>query len=292
MILRILLFGLMAFASCGFGAFAWRATHMPTLPAPPQIATAPARPASPPPPVLIAVLAASRDLHAGSILRPEDLVARSVADAQDAERDTQSARVSLDGAMLRRALTHGQAISHDDVLIPGDHGFLAAILSPGMRAVAIGSDQLISDVGLLAPGDRVDLILTEASDAGGDKLPRSVSARTVLSDVRILAIGQQLLQAAAPRREDPGTSASITVEVSPIDTQRLMMALRLGKVALALRPAQPFRTFGNTALATAHAQADATSPAATKGSDVLRTSNDLSAVHVFDGDGADKEFKF
>ena len=48
---------------------------------------------------------------------------------------------------------------------PGDHGFLAAVLAAGMRAVTVGVDATTGAAGLIWPGDRVDLILTQTIQA-------------------------------------------------------------------------------------------------------------------------------
>jgi pilus assembly protein CpaB len=40
--------------------------------------------------------------------------------------------------MIRRRIGAGEALLVRDLLRPGEHGFLAAVLSAGMRAVTIG----------------------------------------------------------------------------------------------------------------------------------------------------------
>ena len=40
--------------------------------------------------------------------------------------------------MVRRSLSAGDVLNGADVMRPGDHGFLAAVLRPGMRAVTVG----------------------------------------------------------------------------------------------------------------------------------------------------------
>ena len=65
--------------------------------------------------------------------------------------------------MVRRSLSEGDVVRDGDVMRPGDHGFLAAVLEPGMRAVTIAVDNTTGLAGLIWPGDQVDLILTRRS---------------------------------------------------------------------------------------------------------------------------------
>ena len=299
--MRLFLFGVMAISLCCFGAVAWRATHLPPPP-PPVVAAVPQ--AAAPPPVMIAVLTAAHGLRAGSILKPEDLATASVAVpavGQGAEPDTQIARASLNGAMLRHSLSPGQAIVTTDVLLPGDHGFLAAMLAPRMRAVAIGIAQIGSDVGLLSPGDHVDLILTNADEQGDAKSnsARSIFAETVMSDVRVLAIDQQLMQAAAVDPAKPVQVSSVTVEVSPLGAERLALALRLGKVALAIRGVESSRPNDAPVLVGDRDTAPPAPPRAIRAGEVLHSVNSatdgqgaVTTVRVFDGQGSSQEFKF
>ena len=85
---------------------------------------------------------------------------------------------------------------------PGDHGFLAAVLKQGMRAVTVGVDAVSGTAGLIWPGDRVDVILTQSMD--DPKLPpgRRVAAETVLQDARVIAIDQVLVQGGVPDAPD------------------------------------------------------------------------------------------
>jgi len=84
--------------------------------------------------------------------------------------------------MVRQSLPAGTPILPGAVIRPGDHGFLAAVLRPGMRAVSVGVDAVTGTAGLIWPGDRVDLLLTQS--LSGANLPpgRQVAAETVLSD--------------------------------------------------------------------------------------------------------------
>src|SRR5579863_6671355 len=189
MVLRIVFFALMALGLVGFGTVAWISSRPPPAPAA----------ATPAPPSKVVVLAAAHPLRAGSLLKPEDLTSKEIPVSEwrtDMNVDNADMRRALQGAMVRRSLSAAEPVRTDDVMRPGDHGFLSAVLEPGMRAVTVGVDATTGAAGLIWPGDRVDLILTQTIQEASLPLGHRVVAETVLSDVRVIAIDQQLVQGA------------------------------------------------------------------------------------------------
>jgi pilus assembly protein CpaB len=128
MVLRILLFGLLLLGLAGFGGVAWYSLR-PTEAPPSDTAAAPAAKAN--------FLIAARPLRAGALIKPEDFATQEMevdAAPAGARRDTRDARSELFGAMIRRSLPAGDPMLAEDILRPGDRGFLAAVLGPDMRA--------------------------------------------------------------------------------------------------------------------------------------------------------------
>ncbi len=190
-------------------------------------------------PAKIAVLAAARPLRAGSLLKPEDLAAKEILVSDrsaDMSADTPDARRALSGAMVRRSLSEGEPIRTSDVMRPGDHGFLAAVLQPGMRAVTVAVDATTGAAGLIWPGDRVDLILTQTIQAAAMPLGHRVAAETVLSNVRVIAIDQQLVQGADANQTD-NQARTVTLEVTQEQAVSVSVATRLGRLSLSVRSA-------------------------------------------------------
>lgn len=231
MVLRVVFFALMALGLVGFGTVAWISSRPP-----PAAAAA----AVPEPPATVAVIAAAHVIHAGSLLRPEDLVAKEIPRKDlgpDSVPDSQDARRGLTGAMVRRGFGKGELIRETDVMHPGDHGFLAAVLQPGARAITVGVDAVTGTAGLIWPGDRVDLILTTVLPDNSAPPGRRVAAQTVASDVRVIAIDQQLVQGATPGgTEQP--ARTVTLEVTEQQAERVSVATRLGRLSLAVRSAE------------------------------------------------------
>jgi pilus assembly protein CpaB len=236
MMLRLTLFLVMALGLAGFGTVAWLGTRPPP--------SASSSDAADPPPFHTSVLATSHTLRPGGLIRPEDLAPIELPPndvPRGARRDSPASRGELLGSMVRHALGAGEVVLPEDIVRPGDHGFLSAVLAPGQRAVAIGVDAVSGTAGLIWPGDHVDVILTQSLQDQSLPAGRRVSGETILRDVRVIAIDQDLAQGATPGTV-PGQSTggsvpnsrTITLEVSPAGAERVAVATRLGRLSLSV----------------------------------------------------------
>jgi pilus assembly protein CpaB len=122
---------------------------------------------------------------------------------------------------------------------------LSALVSPNRRAVAIQVDKDLAAVRLLYPGAHVDIMATFT-----DPVARLVSTRTVLENVKVLAVGT-FADVEAVRRgraeadnarsgfssRDDEAEAVVTFEVTPQDAERVSLAAHEGKIDVALRSA-------------------------------------------------------
>jgi pilus assembly protein CpaB len=103
---------------------------------------------------------------------------------------------------------------------------LAGLIPPGMRAVSVRVNEVVSVAGFVLPGTRVDVLLTGNPGSGVNQ------TTTVLKNIRVLATGQKL-ERNSPG--DPENAAVITLLVSPDDAQKLALASTQGRIQLALR---------------------------------------------------------
>lgn len=142
---------------------------------------------------------------------------------------------SLMGTVVRNAITAGQPVTQGALVKPGDRGFLAAALGPGMRAVTVPVQTQTSVAGFVFPGDRIDLILTQTVPGGGDGPPLK-AAETIMRNLRVLATDQ---------RTDNGvgedgkavvrTFSNVTIEATPKIAEQIAVAQTLGSLSLSLR---------------------------------------------------------
>jgi pilus assembly protein CpaB len=116
---------------------------------------------------------------------------------------------------------------------PGDRDFLQVVLSPQARAIAIPVTTGGASTGILYPGDRVDVILTQTFKNDPPLARRSVG-ETVVENLRVLAI--DALES-RPNGTASGFGRTVTLEVTPEQAERVNVATELGKLSLTLRSA-------------------------------------------------------
>lgn len=238
----------------------------------------------------VGIIGAAHPLQAGTMIKPDDLAAVQLApDAvpEGALPDNPDSRIAMVGAMVRRPVATNAPIMQADLLHPGDHGFLAAVLRPGKRAVTVAVDAVSGSAGLIWPGDTVDVILTQVIDAPDLAPGRRVVAETVLQGARVIAIDQHLAGGPAPGGGNGQSARTVTLEVTTGDAEKVEVAGRIGRLSLAVRSSEP-----GTA-ATADSKVGPTWASDVSNALASKTQTQgPSVVKVFNGAGEGKEFKF
>ncbi len=194
------------------------------------VATAPSRAAH------AEILVAAVDLPAGMFVKEEHL--RWQSWPSDDVPDSyllmgKREQAELIGAVVRQRIPAGQPLTDGGVVKPGDRGFLAAVLAPGTRAVSVPINATSGNSGLIFPGDRVDLILTQTLQAEDGGTTRRVS-ETVLENIRIIAMGVATDDAAKEGRNYEKAKTA-TLEVTPRQAESVALVTELGKLSLSLR---------------------------------------------------------
>jgi pilus assembly protein CpaB len=192
--------------------------------------------AAPAPEEVYEVLVADTNLPAGTFVKPQHLRwQRWPTDDVPETYVLKGARTEdvMVGAVVRRGIAEGFPITDGSVVKPGERGFLAAVLAPGMRAVSLPINATSSNSGLVFPGDRVDLILTQTLLAADGATTRRVS-ETVLRDIRIIAMGSELSDVAGEDKNYEKAKTA-TFEVTPRVAEKVALLGELGKLSLSLR---------------------------------------------------------
>ncbi len=194
----------------------------------------------------VEVLAAARDLPAGTLLTADDLTyvpleAQAVLPSHiRQEQDEASPEVSpVVGSAIRIPFLAGMPLTDTALIRPGSAGFLAAVLLPDHRAMTITVNQEMGHAGMMAPGDRVDVIFT-MQVAADDPSQLNSFSRTILTDLRVIAIGRRTAtigDAGEEAPQDGGTT--VTLEVRPSEAEQLALAITRGSLSVALRPLGP-----------------------------------------------------
>lgn len=183
------------------------------------------------------VLFALRDISRGALLRDSDVDWRpaAVVDGTAVFIEGRDKLTALRGALAKRAIAADTPLITSAIIKPGTPGFLAAALTPGLRAISIGVDAVSGVSGFVAPDDRVDIILTQEiktqTNGGAERTlsPRRFS-ETVLRSIRVLAIEQSL----DPETGQPVAGRTATIEVSSKDVEVVALAATMGRLSLSL----------------------------------------------------------
>lgn len=183
------------------------------------------------------VLVATKALPVGTIIEadsfrfqpwPKDLIETAYYLQGKAEPQ------SLQGAVVRNAITAGQPVTQGALIKPGERGFLAAALGPGMRAVTVPVNMQSSVAGFIFPGDRVDVLVTQTVNGEDPSNPLRVS-ETVVRNLRVLATDQRTNALDEAGKPDVRIFTNVTLEVTPRIAEKIAVSQTMGQISLTLR---------------------------------------------------------
>ena len=186
------------------------------------------------------VLVATRTLPVGTIIDaeafryqpwPEGLV-QDAYYTRGGESETDPS--SLIGTVVRTEISAGQPVTQGSLVRPGERGFLAAALGPGMRAITVPVSATSGVAGFVFPGDRVDMVLTQEVAGGGDGAPLRVS-ETIIRNIRVLAVDQRLNARDEQGNQVAQTVSTVTFEATPRIAEAIAVAQTIGQLSLSLR---------------------------------------------------------
>lgn len=210
------------------------------LSAPEPAPAAPVSADAPPPAPSYQILVAASDLPMGTLVAPDHLRWQLWPEGQGAPdayvSDQGHAIEEFSGAVVRQGLRAGDPITPGRLVKRGERGFLAAVLTPGMRAVTVPITSVTGLAGLVFPGDRVDVILThtiQQPDAAAVSIRRA--SETVLTNIRVLAIDQRV----DDQTPQPTVGELATLEVAPSDAELVTLVSEIGQLSLSLRSLVP-----------------------------------------------------
>jgi pilus assembly protein CpaB len=183
------------------------------------------------------ILVAKADIGLGHSVKQEDLQWQSWPAATASNifirRDSKPEAIKdVIGSIARTPFIAGEPIREQKLVRADDSGFMAAILTTGMRAI---STEISAETGagrFILPNDRVHVILTRRLKNPDSNQPDVVTSEIILANIRVLAIDQ------APREKDGQNAVvgkTVTLELKPEQTATLAAGRQAGTLSLALR---------------------------------------------------------
>lgn len=188
------------------------------------------------------VLVAARDLDIGTPIGPDDIKWQkwpndAVAGGYITKDINPQGLEGMIGAVARTTVFAGEPVTDVKLVRAESSNFMAAALQPGMRAVSVVISEETGAGGFIKPNDRVDVLVTAEAGNSDEGVKRAVT-RTMLQNVRVLAVGQTFRDSAGTTEtseETQQTAKTATLEVSPAEAEMLQQGGEIGKLSLALR---------------------------------------------------------
>jgi pilus assembly protein CpaB len=129
---------------------------------------------------------------------------------------------------LRPVLVN-QPLLAADLSGEGQNASIAALLPDGMRAATVRINDVSGVAGFVKPNDSVDVLITRQPIGEGREGGQVTDVR--LHTIRVIAMDQDAVGADGK----PNVSRTTTLEVTPVDAQKLALGQQLGSLSLVLR---------------------------------------------------------
>jgi len=171
------------------------------------------------------VMVAANDLQVGARVEERDIKVIRIPSA-DLPPGTPRAKKDVIGRGVIIPISKGEFLLPNRLAGENAGAGLPSLIPPGMRAVSVRVNEVVSVAGFVTPGTRVDVLLTGAPTGSEQQ------TTTVLQNVEVLASGHTLERTSTGEAQN---TAVITLLVTPDDAQRLTLASTEGHIQLALR---------------------------------------------------------
>lgn len=172
------------------------------------------------------VIVAADDLQVGARVEEHDIKIIRIP-AADLPEHSPRRKSDVLGHGVIIPITKGEFILPTKLAGENAGSGLPSLIPPGMRAVSVRVNEVVSVAGFVTPGTRVDVLLTGTPEGASEQ-----QTTTVLQNVSVLAAGQRLERSSTGEAQNVPV---ITLLVSPDDAQRLTLASSFGHIQLALR---------------------------------------------------------
>jgi pilus assembly protein CpaB len=247
--LRLSIITVLLLSTTALGLIAYSNMNPPAPPAPPE---------TPAPSIPIAsegYFVAKKPLRVGTLAKEDDFKFIPLTTGKVPPSDAIEGRdaiATLRGSLVRSFIDTNSPVTSKNILRRQDRGFLAGVLEADKRAISIEVDAESGVSRLIWPGDHVDVVLTQEIDKDN---PRRTMSETILQNVRVIAIDQEIEQGQSASANNATGAPSkppkhpVSLELKPEEVQKITVAKKLGTLSLAIRPDESLDATLRTTLA-------------------------------------------
>jgi len=188
------------------------------------------------------VLVASRDIPANTVIQ-SSMLESSIVPREYVQPQAATSLDSISGRVAIAPISRGEQISLTKLASSGQvtkRRDLSSITPVGKRAVGVTAENINEVIGLLKPGDNIDLIaiLPMAQEGAGKKNIQQTIV-PAFQNVLVLAVGQETdPNAVGSGKGQREQAKQITVALNPTEANILTFIQDQGKIRISLRSAQ------------------------------------------------------
>jgi len=170
------------------------------------------------------IVVAAVDIDLGSQINPHMI---KVVDwpAASIPRGAISDAQSLQDRVVKTTVLRGEPVLETKLAPVGTKGGLSAVIAEGKRAITVRVNEVIGVAGFALPGNYVDVLVNTQ-----DQAEKPIS-KIVLENILVLAVAQE----ASRDETKPKVVNAVTLEVSPVEAEKLDLARSIGNLSLVLR---------------------------------------------------------
>lgn len=129
------------------------------------------------------------------------------------------------GRTAMRPIVANEILTENSLATGANRLSTAPLLNPQMRAVSVPVNEVSGVAGLIFPGDRVDVFMTRQPEEA------MAISELLVQGARVLAVGVDMNVG----KDKPEIVKSATIEVTPLQAQKIALAVTVGQLNLALR---------------------------------------------------------
>ena len=176
------------------------------------------------------VVVAKSDIQLGEKITPEQLTLLPMPNGSVPEGAFRKAsevvgRVAITRIGLREPITLSKLAPE------GTEGGLSAVIPQGYRAMTVKVDDIVGVSGFIMPGSFVDVVAIIVPP--GDNQSKGPISKIVLQSIKVLASGPKI--DTPENQRTPSEVRSVTLQVTPEQAEKLVLAANEGKLQLVMR---------------------------------------------------------
>src|SRR5664279_5211086 len=179
-------------------------------------------------PALAQVALATKDLEVGTVLKEGDV---KIADWPGAIPQGSTTQIKdVLGRGVITAIFAKEPIIDSRLAAKGAGGGMAAMIPPGMRAVAVRVNEVVGVAGFVVPGMHVDILIS--GNTPGSSSTVGTLTQTLLQNIEVLSAGQDFKKDAEGK---PIMVQVVNMLVTPTQAEQLSLAASQTSIQLVLR---------------------------------------------------------